>query len=261
MSQSVIIEGVTFDRTQSDLLLQFEKSLILLGKSDLIGLLFSLFFLEQIGYVNFKTQKQLAKKVGLSEPTFINKRNELERLKIITIIESGGRRTIHLNFLSRLKFFKLPIDPTKQDEYLDNMAKSVTLIGPEEGQLPLTHSIYNNNTHNTNNTKSTNTNDNTRYPKEDYNIVLTAFKKYKGVGLFGPEVGQCLRAIKTMFRAGRRPKEIIEFMKWLHDNETNEETSWVKTWTIWTVQKKLPEFVAGKLKVKTVEDEFPAYGK
>ena len=58
-----------------------------------------------------------------------------------------------------------------------------------------------------------------------------------------------------MFQADHKPKEIIDFMKWLHDNEKNEETAWVKTWTIWTVQKKIAEFVGGKLAVPTGKED------
>ena len=58
---------------------------------------------------------------------------------------------------------------------------------------------------------------------------------------------------------GENIYEIMDFMQWLHDNENNEEAPWVRTWTIWTVQKKIPEFLAGKLKTKSVEDEYPKY--
>jgi cellobiose-specific phosphotransferase system component IIB len=136
------------------------------------------------------------------------------------------------------------------------------------GQQPIFDNIYNN-TSKTNNTNNINNNiTNTdkpikqSFPNEDYNLVLDAFRKYKGVGLVGPEVLYHKRAIKLMFEAKHTPKEIIDFMKWLKENEKNEEQPWVKMWTIWTVQKKIPEFLGGKLKIsKTIEEEFPAYGK
>jgi len=266
--KDILIQGLTDNAPNQDIVFQFEKALYLMGKPDLIGLLLSLMMLNQIGYIHFKTQRHLARAIGFSEPTFIKKRKDLEMMGILSLIDNGNRRIINLNFLSRLKFFKLPTPPTEQLKYLDTMAKSIKSDKEKVGQMELTHGIYinNNSSGNTNITNNSNTNndihtpvDNRRFPKEDYDLVLEGFKKYKGVGIFGPEVGQCLRAIKTMFRSNRKPKEIIDFMQWLHDNENNEETIWVKTWTIWTVQKKISEFVAGKLKVKTTQDEYPRY--
>ena len=61
-----------------------------------------------------------------------------------------------------------------------------------------------------------------------------------------------------MFKSNRKPKDIIAFMKWLNENESNEETAWVKTWTIWTVQKKMAEFLGGKLDIEgNFEKRYP----
>jgi hypothetical protein len=94
------------------------------------------------------------------------------------------------------------------------------------------------------------------FGKIKYNRVLEAYHKYKGVSLKGPEQNQVFKAAKEMFLAERTLEQIEAFMRWLKENEENPETPWVKNWTIWTVQKKLPEFLAGKLKTKTWEDEY-----
>jgi len=270
--KNIIVQSVTDPLAAKDIFFQFEKGLFLLGKPDLIGFLMSLLLLNQIGYINFRTQKQLATLMGFSEPTFIKKRKELEKMGLIEIKDVGNRRVIDLRILSRLKFFKLPKEYIKQLDYIDRAIKSLTILEEKQGQLLLTHSIYNNNINNTNNninnnninnTNSINSNTNkpiyTRYPAEDYTMVLNAYKKYKGVGLIGPEVDQHRRAIKTMFRANRKPKEIVDFMEWLSKHENDEKTPWVRTWTIWTVQKKIHEFVSGKLKVKTMSDDYKEY--
>jgi hypothetical protein len=194
----------------------------------------------------------------LSEPTFISKRKQLEAMGLIKIIINSNKMVMDLKFLSRLKFFKLPLDASKQSDYIDNAVKTLVPMDEKEDLLKENDNIYN--IYNTNNINNKDNNilvKGKTFPKQDYDIVITAYKKYKGVGLVGPEVAYHLKAIKLMFQADRKVKEIVDFMKWLHDNEKNEETTWVKTWTIWTVQKKLPEFVAGKLNVKTVTDEYP----
>ena len=73
--------------------------------------------------------------------------------------------------------------------------------------------------------------------------VAQAYQKIKGINPQGKEWFPILQSIKTMFMSGRRPEEIISFMKWL--NESEEE--WTRNWTINTVRLKLPEFLAGKL--------------
>lgn len=252
--KGIIITGIEIQESGSDILIQFEQVLYLLGKMELMGLLVSLKFLAQIGGFHFKTQKQLAKLIGLSEPTFIRKRRELEKLGLIEIRDENGKRIIDLKFLSRLKFFKSSSNYQELLKYMDKSAKSLSRADEKEGQLDLTHSIYNILSHKTNN-KGIIKGIIKRYPKEHYNIVLNAFKKYKGVGLFGPEIPQHLRAIKTMFKAGRKPKQIVSFMKWL--NKYENEIPWVGNWTIWTVQKKIHEFLAGKLKVSDEPETKP----
>jgi len=255
--KSLMIEGVFKKDAGQDIMFQFEKMLFLLEKPDLMGILLALMGLHQIGYVQYKTQKHLAKRIGLSEPTFIAKRKQLEAMGLIKIIINSNKMVMDLKFLSRLKFFKLPLDASKQSDYIDSAVKTLIPMDEKEGLLKENSTIYNiystNNINNTNNIVQKSK----TFPKQDYDIVLTAYKKYKGVGLVGPEVAYHMKAIKLMFQADRKPKEIVDFMKWLHDNEKNEETGWVKTWTIWTVQKKLPEFVAGKLNTKTVTDTYP----
>ena len=258
----VIIQSFNVDKTDWDMSIKFELALVLYNRTDLLGIMLSLFFLNQIGFIHFKTFKHLSEAIGLSDTTLRKKLKELQALGLLEILINSNKIVMNIKNLCRHKNFMLPTNPSKQSDYLESTVKSILENTQKDGQLPLTHSIYTNNTSKSNNLLTNKDisnmvpNDNRRFPKEDYNLVLDAFKKYKGVGLFGPEIPQCLRAIKTMFRADRKTKEIIEFMKWLHDNENNEDVMWVRTWTIWTVQKKIPEFVAGKLKVRKMEDDY-----
>jgi len=93
------------------------------------------------------------------------------------------------------------------------------------------------------------------FPRETYNLILEAYQKYKGIKLNGTEFLIPQRAIKLMLRDERKPEEIINFMKWLNENEST--IPWVRMWTIWTVRKKIAEFLAGKLKAPDWDDSTP----
>lgn len=80
------------------------------------------------------------------------------------------------------------------------------------------------------------------FNQEDYRRVLKEYQMLKGIELQGEEFNPVRQSIKTMFMSNRTPEEIITFMKWL---ATSKEI-WTKNWTINTVKKKIPEFLAGK---------------
>ena len=255
----------------------FELVMILWSKPELIPIYIYFMILCRLKANFVLTQPQTAKLMGTSYLRYLRKRKELEDLNLIRVdSEKGGFVTIRLDnkrlwglYETMRGVYIKHIDPivfNTFEELLDftnNTGKSLIdelkKLPVKEGQESLLHNIYINNipnNKNNNNYKISNNNTNKKtYPKEDYAMVINAFKKYKGVGLMGPEISYHMRAIKMMFQAERKPKDIIDFMKWLHDNERNEETSWVKTWTIWTVQKKIAEFVAGKLEVSTGKED------
>jgi len=80
------------------------------------------------------------------------------------------------------------------------------------------------------------------FKKKDYNLILEEYQRLKGISLQGEERRPVEQAIKTMFMSQRTPKQIIACMKWL----ASLPEEWAQKWTINTVRKKLPEFVAGK---------------
>ena len=257
----------------------FEILMILWGKPELISIYLYIMILCRLRTSFILTQPQTAKVMGISYMYYLKKRKELEDLNLIKVerdkssfvnIKIDNRRLWGL-YANNRPLYCGTIDPIifktfkELSDFTENTGKNLTeslrKIPIKEGQADLLHNIYINKITNKDISNNIISNNNTNkvtgktYPKEDYTIVLDAFKKYKGVGLMGPEVAYHCRAIKMMFQANRKPKEIIDFMKWLHDNERNEETSWVKTWTIWTVQKKMAEFVAGKLEVSIGKDD------
>jgi len=265
-----------------------ELLLILWGRGDLLGLYFSLSLLSRMR-LDFIRQADLAGLSGMSYLSYLKKRKELEEFGLIRVeIEKHNLTRIYLDsekLWGLIKFirpsyknYKTPPATMSLLEVKENIANTrkslVELVGKinnGEKNFVFSHNIYN-----TNNNKSPNLVSNTNtvsddssskvycaktYPKEDYKLVLDAFREYKGVEIAGPEVAYHCRAIKMMFQAGRSPQQIADFMKWLHSKQGDRDMAWVRTWTIWTVQKKIAEFVAGKLEPRSKKEEYQKYGE
>ena len=251
MTKENFFSSIQYKNLGGDVSVQFEAILSLMSDPKLLGFYISLIWMYQIGLDGFLTQKKVAELLGISKPTFIKYKNSLKKLGLIEIEDSGRGMVLRLKNFTRVKNFYPPKETRKLLKYIDDTRKSLRVKGGNRQQNLLSHAIYTTTIPNTDtpitSTPST-VGANTRYPAEDYKIVIDGYMKYKGVRVAGPEQGQARRAIKTMFKAGRKVKEILDFMKWLSDNQDNPELVWVKTWTLWTVQKKMPEFVAGKLK-------------
>lgn len=80
------------------------------------------------------------------------------------------------------------------------------------------------------------------FKSEDYLLVLEAYQRLKGIRLQGEEFMPVRQAVKTMFMSDRTPEQIVACMEWF----ASLKEDWARNWTINTVGKKLPEFVAGK---------------
>lgn len=81
---------------------------------------------------------------------------------------------------------------------------------------------------------------NTSFKKESYIQILKEYQSLKRIKLQGEEIKPVLRAIKSMFLSGRTMEQILDCMHWC-------ASEWPDKWTIFTVQRKLPEFVADKV--------------
>lgn len=241
------IINVKFDNSNRDLVTQNELILYLIKRVDLLGFYLGLQWADQVGLLRSISQKALAGYLGMSEPTFIKRRKELEKLGLLVVdIGTGVSRYYKFEYISRIPRFDPPKSLSEIPEYLDKATQSLQIGEMNSGQTSFVPFIP----------KISPKKVEKRYPKEDYNKVLIAYMKYKGVQLQGNEQNMCLRATKVMFRANRTVDQIVSFMKWLRDVEDAGGYEWTRLWTIWTVQKKLPEFLAGKLGgVKRQEDE------
>lgn len=94
------------------------------------------------------------------------------------------------------------------------------------------------------------------YPNDNYIKVINAYMKYKGIQLKGNEIKEAFFATKNIFDSERSVEQIISFMQWLSKHENDDDYRWVTSWTIKTVGLKMPEFLAGKLKIRTMEDDY-----
>lgn len=170
----------------------------------------------------------------LTEAEFRSRFKKLKELRIIKVVKTTSQCTI-CQWLEN-DFIDLNIPPA---------------IQPTDSQQADLKSATNNNLSSFITSKLL---INDEYTVEEYISVLKAYMYYKEIELRGKETYSVLYTIKDMFEAKRKKEQIINFMKWLKQNEDDEHYLWVRSWTIGTVQKKLPEFLAGKLEIPTVAD-------
>jgi len=81
------------------------------------------------------------------------------------------------------------------------------------------------------------------FKQEDYDHVLADYQRLKGIILKGKEIIRFKSSVKDMFLSDRSVEDIIGCMKYLNSDDFLKDK-----WQITTVQKRLPEFVAGKTK-------------
>ena len=107
-------------------------------------------------------------------------------------------------------------------------------------------------------------------PKELYKEITDKYQLYKGITLGGAEFGEVKRAIKTMLYSGRTKENIIDFMKFcwqvvkdIQDGDTavEQKYGWLQNWTLLTIKRKMPEFIAGKFDIKRNYKKIPDYCK
>lgn len=94
-----------------------------------------------------------------------------------------------------------------------------------------------------------------RVSSDTYKELTDAYQLHKGIKLEGAEFGEVKRAIKTMIYSGRSQKDIINFMEFCakvceeidsgNDN-VKDKFGWFENWTMLTIKRKLPEFLADK---------------
>ena len=135
---------------------------------------------------------------------------------------------------------------TKKEQKEDHRAN--TARTGEEQQRNKTNKMINKIKENDNKSKNTirlvsTKRTDTSFPKDWYKQVIDKYQSLKGITLQGKEFLPVEQTCKTMFLSGRTPDQIIACMEFL--NGANSEI--YQNWTIRTIFKKLPEYLAGKL--------------
>lgn len=98
---------------------------------------------------------------------------------------------------------------------------------------------------------------NTPYSNDDYVYVISAYMQYKGIELKGDEIKDAFFIVKKIFYSERTAQQAIQLIQWFRKREKDESYRWVWNWTLNTVQSKLPEFLAGKLRIPEMGDDIP----
>jgi hypothetical protein len=263
-SYITVVDSASF---RKDITIQFEIVAYLSNRPDLLGILVSLSYAFQLG-LKFRNQLEIAEYIGYTQPTFIRKKQELVKLGIIDLIKNGRKTIFQFNSVKRvnvdtpisvLDAYKLSNKLRQKLVPMNNewRKKQKELEQAQAQQEFLKLQIDTKAKNIVKKKTEAKKRDEQRFPNEDYEIVLKAFIRLKGVGLLGPEITRAKRAIKQMFLASRKPKEIIDCMKFFRDNQHRDEYKWLSSWTLETVMKKMPEFVAGKLKAEEMGDDLP----
>ncbi len=187
------------------------------------------------------------KETDLTETEYRSRIKKLQTLKIIDNLQPTNKYTKG-NWLEN-SFIDINLEQSAIQQ--DNQQKSSELTtnnninNANNPIFSIVNSLNKNNTFNTYNTN-------------DYVTVITSYMQHKGIELKGNEIKNTFFVVKKIFESERTTQQIIQFMQWLKKHEGYEEYPWINSWTINTVQRKLPEFLANKLKIRTWEDDYPS---
>lgn len=268
-SEKDVIYSSIDARKGIDVTTQFEVEMILASNRELMGTYHQLFYYHEIGILNNLKFDELANLLQVSENTLKKDRDELERIGVISMIPSGKKKYIKFNLVSRIPKFDLPTSQLQWIPYLERCKKGLVAYTPQyiqqekqeeseqAAKIKIDAIVKEKVEKEKEKARAKAKRDEIRFPEEDYKLVINAYTKYKGIGLVGTEVVRAKRAIKQMFLAQRSVKQIVDCMKFFHDNQRDEDMKWLQFWTIETVMKKIPEFAAGKLKSHTMDDDYP----
>jgi hypothetical protein len=257
LMQEIIIEDdlpIEYEERKDnyDLIFQFETIIKLLDKPKLIGFLIQLRLFAQINFLTFRNQVDLASNMGISEPTFKNRRNQLVRIGLLDI-ERERRIKYKINSMNRIYDFKMPFTSEEKKKYLKNLQKKLVARNNDwieqqkegQAQLAMIEAVKEKAIEIVQKKEEAKKKEERKFPGIDYRVVLDGYTKYKGVSILGPEILRAKHAIKQMFLAERTPQQIVDCMKFFSENKNSDEFKWLKSWTLETVMKKMPEFVAG----------------
>lgn len=217
-NESNSITEILDERTDVDVVIEHEVAMMLVGKPALASIIFQFHALARIKDLHYLTQKELAAKMGFSEPNFKEKRDLLVEMGLLVITRKNKKISYKLRSLKP----KVDEDFKLTQQTAKNKKDSVE-----------------------------------KFPQADYEVVLDAYCKAKRIELAGPEIARIKHAIKQMFLAKRTPEQIVACIHFFKRYQSDERYKWMQHWTMETIMKKIPEFVGGTLKVQEMGDDLP----
>jgi len=259
---------ITFrDDSNPDLVIQTEALLLLSGRNSLTGFYAQLKFLHHFNLLQILSQVELSEMLGLSSATYTRYKKALMKLELIGEFRQGHTKLIQFRPIKRLAYIPTFKDPKSYLNWLKKIRPKIEVMTPEklvhyalmeenkQFQLQLDGIVDDKVKEIAKKEREIKKKLEPTFPNEDYEIVIAAFRKYKRVGLVGPEVVRAKHAIKQMFLAQRTPKQIVDCIIFFSEHQNEEDYRWLHSWTLETVMKKMPEFMAGQLRTRRMGDD------
>ena len=204
--------------------------------------------------------------MGYAEKTFMTKRDELIKVGLLKIEKINRNKTQKITFCKPKRAPELNVPLGEEEEYFKTLQKQLSRPITEaeieaQNQLKIDAMVSEKAKEKANELvkkkEEVKKREEQRFPAEDYRSVIDAYKKYKGLGLKGPEENRAKHTIKQMFLAERSVKDIVDCIKFFTEYQGKESFEWMRSWGMETIMKKMPEFIAGKLKPHRMEDDYP----
>lgn len=246
LDQMDVLHGLNLKQVSEFLRRQYKHMLVQIGKLENLGLILRR---------NVKTETGKENRLALTIPTFPAKTYKaIEKLQVV-LLQHDTPEPVLLQHDT--------LELSKMLDTLSNLLKE-TVIKPSKNETSPLNNIYNTNTFNSkNNTVHTETYvppkpkkkaQHIGFAKIQYNQVLNAYNRISGVARKGNEMQTAWRQVRAMFLAGRKPEEIIRCMEWMEEHKDERQFEWLKFWTMGTVQKRLPDFLAGRFTNEEEDD-------
>jgi len=222
----------------------------------------------------FPGLRHLAKELGVSVATIQRGIKELLKWNIIQIEKPEQRNFPYIYWL--IDYTEWKKMKNKKDWFNQSRVSLQKHPVYHHRNTPVSVVARNNtNNNNTNNISTNSDSKNRSLKRKDFKVsydiykeLIDAYQQYKGIKLKGAEFGEVKRAIKTILYSGRTKEDILNFMKFCYrvceelkngNTEVEKEFGWLRNWTILTIRRKMPEFLAGRYQIEKKKFPYPSY--
>ena len=252
------------------------------GYAKLVGPVATAIYVSLCRHANdnqqcFPSRKKMAEEFNISEKTIKRHLKKLEKYNLISVQQEKGENGKFKNNVYTLMDKDVWSPPWGQKGTTVNRGDKLSSTVGTKRDTTVGTNLPNKDTNKKKTNISNKINDdseNRPVKRKDFKVSIGTYKRltdayqqFKGIELKGAEFGQVKQAIKTMLYSGRTEQEIMDFMKFaaekceqITDPAVQKEFCWLKNWTMITIKKKMPEFLAGKFGGQE-EPIIPSYAK